>query len=115
MSNSSTPKKTLVQDNLNTHRPSSLYEAFPTPEARRLVKRFEWVYTPKHGSWLDMAESELGILSQQCLDRRIPDKKILTTEIAAWEKDRNKNHTKTNWQFNTDDARIKLKRLYPSF
>jgi DDE superfamily endonuclease len=108
-------KITLVQDNLNTHKPSSLYEAFPAPEARRLVECFEWVYTPKHGSWLDMAESELGILSQQCLDRRIPDKKTLIIEIAAWQKDRNKNHTKTNWQFTTDDARTKLKRLYPSF
>ena len=108
-------KITLVQDNLNTHRPSSLYEAFPAPEARRLVERFEWVYTPKHGSWLDMAESELGILSQQCLNRRIPDKNTLIKEIAAWEKDRNKHYTKTNWQFKTDDARIKLKRLYPSF
>jgi DDE superfamily endonuclease len=105
-------KITMVQDNLNTHRPSSLYEAFPAPEARRLVERFEWVYTPKHGSWLDMAESELGILSQTMSQSSY---NALITEIAAWKKDRNKNHTKANWQFTTDDARIKLKRLYPSF
>ena len=107
-------KITLVQDNLNTHKPASLYEAFPPTEARRLVERFEWHYTPKHGSWLDMAESELGVLSTQCLDRRIPDKKALIKEIAAWEKYRNKHHTKADWQFTTDDARIKLKHLYPS-
>jgi hypothetical protein len=105
----------LVQDNLNTHGPASLYEAFPAPKARRLVTRFEWHYSPKHGSWLDMAESELGVLSTQCLDRRVPDKKTLAKEIAAWEKDRNKNKTKADWQFTTDDARTKLIRLYPSF
>jgi hypothetical protein len=105
----------LVQDNLNTHKPASLYEAFPPAEARRLVERFEWHYTPKHGSWLDMAESELGILSSQCLDRRIPDKKALMKEIAAWENDRNKTHTRSDWQFTATDARIKLKHLYPSF
>lgn len=104
----------LVQDNLSTHRPASLYEAFPAAEARRLVERFEWHYTPKHGSWLDMAESELGVLSSQCLDRRIPDKQILIKEIAAWEDDRNVNHAKADWQFTTADARIKLKYLYPS-
>ncbi len=84
----------LVQDNLNTHNWSSLYEAFPADEARRLVERFEWHYTPKHGSWLDMAESELGALTKQCLDRRIPDKKTIIKEIAAWERERNKNKTK---------------------
>ena len=105
----------LVQDNLNTHRPASLYEAFPAAEARRLVERFEWHYTPKHGSWLDMAESELSVVSSQCLDRRIPDKQTLINEVAAWEKIRNKNHTKADWQFTTTDARVKLKRLYPSF
>ena len=105
----------LVQDNLNTHNWSSLYEAFPADEARRLVERFEWHYTPKHGSWLDMAESELGALVKQCLDRRIPDKKTIIKEIAAWERERNKNKTKADWQFTTADARIKLKRLYPSF
>jgi hypothetical protein len=105
----------LVQDNLNTHNWSSLYEAFPADEARRLVERFEWHYTPKHGSWLDMAESELGALTKQCLDRRIPDKKTIIKEIAAWEQERNKSKTKADWQFTTADARVKLKRLYPSF
>src|SRR4030088_2530207 len=107
-------KIVLVQDNLNTHKPASLYEAFPAPEARRLVERFEWHYTPKHGSWLDLAESELGVLSSQCLDRRIPDKRTLVEEIAAWEHDRNANNTKANWHFTTPNARIKLKYLYPS-
>ena len=107
-------KIVLVQDNLNTHKQASLYEAFPAAEARRLVERFEWHYTPKHGSWLDMAESELSVLSGQCLDRRIPDKQTLIEEVAAWECDRNKNHTKADWQFTTADARIKLKRLYPA-
>ena len=108
-------KIALVQDNLNTHKPGSLYEAFPAAEARRLVERFEWHYTPKHGSWLDMAESELGVLSSQCLDRRIPDKAALIEEIAAWEDDRNTHHAKADWQFTTADARVKLKHLYPSF
>jgi DDE superfamily endonuclease len=107
-------KIVLVQDNLNTHKQASLYEAFPAAEARRLVERFEWHYTPKHGSWLDMAESELSVLSGQCLDRRIPDKQTLIEEVAAWECNRNKNHTKADWQFTTADARIKLKRLYPA-
>jgi hypothetical protein len=107
-------KIVLVQDNLSTHKPASLYEAFPAEEARRLVERFEWHYTPKHGSWLDMAESELGVLSSQCLDRRIPDKQALIEEVAAWENGRNKNHAKAEWQFTTADARIKLKRLYPA-
>jgi hypothetical protein len=105
----------LVQDNLNTHKPASLYEAFPAAEARRLVERFEWHYTPKHRSWLNMAESELSVLSSQCLDRRIPDKDKLTEEVAAWQFDRNKKHTKADWQFTTADARVKLKRLYPAF
>ena len=107
-------KIVLVQDNLNTHRPASLYEAFPAEEARRLVERFEWHYTPKHGSWLNMAESELSVVSSQCLDRRIPDKQMLVDEVAAWEADRNKKHTKADWQFTTADARVKLKRLYPA-
>ena len=98
----------LVQDNLNIHSKASLYEAFPAAEARRLVERFEWHYTPKHGSWLDLAESELGVLSAQCLDRRIPDKQTLIEEIAAWEHDRNANHTKADWQFTTQSARVKL-------
>ena len=104
----------LVQDNLSIHSKASLYEAFPAVEARRLVERFEWHYTPKHGSWLDLAESELGVLTSQCLDRRIPNKQILIDEIAAWEHDRNANHTKADWQFTTKNARIKLKHLYPS-
>ena len=107
-------KIVLVQDNLNTHRPASLYEAFPPQEARRLVERFEWHYTPKHGSWLDMAESELSVLSRQCLDRRIADKQTLTDEVAAWEASRNKRNAKADWHFTTADARVKLKRLYPA-
>lgn len=107
-------KIVLIQDNLNTHKPASLYEAFPPPEARRLVERFEWHYTPKHGSWLDLAESELSVLSGQCLDRRIADKQTLAEEVAAWQAGRNKNHTKADWQFTTANARVKLKRLYPS-
>jgi len=106
-------KIVLVQDNLNTHKPASLYEAFPAAEARRLVERFEWHYTPKHGSWLDMAESELSVLSTQCLDRRVPDKQTLIEEVAAWESSRNKIHAKADWQFTAADARVKLKRLYP--
>lgn len=108
-------KIVLVQDNLNTHKPASLYQAFPPQEARRLVERFEWHYTPKHGSWLDMAESELSVLSSQCLARRIPDIAALQTEVSAWVEDRNKNHAIADWQFTTDNARIKLKHLYPSF
>ena len=104
-----------MQDNLNTHAKASLYEAFPPAEARRLVERFEWHYTPKHGSWLNMAESELGVLASQCLDRRIPDKETLTSEVAAWQASRNKHQTKADWRFTTADARIKLKRLYPRF
>jgi DDE superfamily endonuclease len=104
----------LVQDNLNIHCKASLYEAFPAAEARRLAERFEWHYTPKHGSWLDLAESELGVLTSQCLSRRIADKQTLIEEIAAWEHDRNAKHTKANWHFTAADARIKLKRLYPS-
>ena len=105
----------LVQDDLDTHATASLYEAFPPAEARRLVEPLEWNYTPKHGSWLDMAKSELGVLGSRCLDRRIPDKKTLTREVAAWQDRRNKHQTKADWQFTTADARIKLKRLYPHF
>lgn len=106
-------KITLVQDNLNTHRPASLYQAFPPTEARRIAGRFEWHYTPKHGSWLNIAECELSILARQCLDRRIPDRAKLETEIRAWTKHRNSDSAKVNWRFSTDDARIKLAHLYP--
>jgi len=106
-------KIVLVQDNLNTHSPASLYEAFASDEARRLFERFEWHYTPKHGSWLDLAESELAVLSGQCLDRRIPDRAMLEREVAAWLKRRNTNNAKADWRFTTADARIKLKSLYP--
>jgi hypothetical protein len=106
---------TIVLVHLSTHTKASLYEAFPAADARRLVERFEWHYTPKHGSWLDLAESELGVLSSQCLDRRIPDKQTLIEEIAAWEHDRNAHHTEANWHFTTSKARVKLKHLYPSF
>jgi hypothetical protein len=108
-------KIVLVQDNLSTHTAASLYAAFPAAEARRIVERFEWHYTPKHGSWLDMAESELGVLASQCLNRRIPEKSTLIKQVAAWQKNRNKHHVKADWQFKTDDARVKLKRLYPQF
>ncbi len=107
-------KIVLVQDNLNTHKPASLYQAFPPAEARRLVKRFEWHYTPKHGSWLDMAEAELAVLSSQCLDRRIPDQQVLKEEVQAWEAVRNGKHAKADWHFTTANARVKLKRLYPA-
>jgi hypothetical protein len=107
-------KIVLVMDNLNTHKPASLYEAFPPAEARRLIEKLEIHYTPKHGSWLDMAETELSILTKQCLDRRIPDAETLIREVAAWETQRNTAQSKINWQFTTKQARIKLKRLYPS-
>jgi len=105
---------TLVMDNLNTHAPASLYEAFEPPEARRLINRLEMVYTPKHGSWLNIVEIELNVLGRQCLRRRIQDKPTLTREVAAWEAQRNANQAKVNWRFTTADARIKLKRLYPN-
>ena len=106
-------KIVLVHDNLNTHKPASLYEAFPPEEARRILNRLEIHYTPKHGSWLNMAEIELGVLGRQCLDRRIPDMNELTAEVAAWVNDRNEKKVRVNWQFTTTDARVKLKRLYP--
>ena len=109
-----TEKIVLVQDNLNTHKQASLYEAFPAPEARRLVERFEWHYTPKHGSWLNLAESELSVVSTQCLGERIPDKQTLIDEVTAWQASRNKAHVKSNWQFTTEEARVKLHRLYPA-
>ena len=104
----------LVQDNLNTHTPASLYEAFEPAEARRLIERFEWHYSPKHGSWLNLAESELAVLSSQCLDRRIADAATLTTEVNAWCQRRNTHNAKANWHFTTADARVKLKSLYPA-
>ncbi len=105
----------LVSDNLNTHKPAALYEAFPAEEARRLVEKLEWHYTPKHGSWLDMAEIELSVLQRQCLARRIPDQATLKREVAAWEQARNQQAGPVNWRFTTAEARIKLKKLYPSF
>lgn len=104
----------LVMDNLNTHTPASLYEAFAPAEAKRIADRLDIHYTPKHGSWLDMAEIELGILGRQCLNCRIADTEKLRREVAAWESKRNAKKTKVNWRFTTDDARIKLKKLYPS-
>jgi hypothetical protein len=104
----------VLQDNLNTHGPASLYEAYPPAEARRLTERFEFHYTPKHGSWLNMAEIELSVLARQCLDRRIPDATTLEAEVAAWVSRRNELGATIDWQFTTADARIKLKHLYPS-
>ena len=105
----------LVQDNLNTHCIASLYLAYPPAEARRLAERFEIHYTPKHGSWLDLAESELSVLSSQCLDRRIPDTEMLKKEVSAWTASRNKAKARAVWQFTTEKARVKLARLYPQF
>ena len=107
-------KIVLVMDNLNTHRPASLYEAFPPAEARRLIEKLEIHYTPKHGSWLNIAEIELGILNRQCLDRRIGNVEFLKKEIATWPRQRNRTCGTVDWQFTTKDARKKLKRLYPS-
>jgi hypothetical protein len=104
----------LVCDNLNTHTPAALYEAFEPAQARRLAERFEWHYTPKHGSWLNVAEVELSVLARQCLDRRIPDREALRREVAAWERQRNAAVVKVDWQFTTADARVKLKKLYPT-
>lgn len=104
----------VVLDNLNIHIRAALYEAFPPDEARRILRRLELHYTPKHGSWLNMAEIELSVLSRQCLDRRIPDHETLQREATAWETERNAKGCSMNWRFTTSDARIKLKRLYPS-
>ncbi len=104
----------LVQDNLNTHTPASLYEAFPPTEAKRLTDKLEIHYTPKHGSWLNMAEIELSALATQCLDRRLPDRATLEAEAAAWEAARNACTRTITWRFTTADARIKLAHLYPS-
>ncbi len=107
-------KITLVMDNLNTHEPGSFYEAFPPDKAKAIWDRFEFVYTPKHGSWLNMAEIELNVLTGQCLDRRIDDIEVVRKEVLAWENHRNNKNAKVNWQFTTEDARIKLSRLYPT-
>jgi transposase len=107
-------KIVLVMDNLNTHKPASLYEAFAPAEARRLMERLEIHYTPKHGSWLNMAETELSVLTTQCLNRRIADPATLRQEVAAWERRRNQAKGTVDWRFTTPEARIKLKRLYPS-
>jgi len=107
-------KITLVMDNLNTHNPGSLYEAFPPSKAKALWDRFQFVYTPKHGSWLNMAEIELNVLTGQCLKRRIDDIGIVKKEVAAWQKARNNKGAKVNWHFTAEDARIKLRRLYPT-
>lgn len=104
----------LVMDNLNTHKGASLYDKFPPAEARRLLNRLEFHYTPKHASWLNIAEIELRVLSGQCLNRRIPDKQTLEKEVRAWQKQRNFLQAKVDWQFTTEDARIKLKKLYPT-
>jgi hypothetical protein len=105
---------TLVMDNLNTHTGASLYKAFEPKEARRILEKLEIHYTPKHGSWLNMAEIELSILSRQCMDRRIPDQEILIKEISAWQEKRNAIARPMEWRFTTEDARIKLKKLYPT-
>lgn len=104
----------VVQDQLNTHNPAALYEVFEPSEAKRLLDRLEFHYTPKHGSWLNMAEIEFSVLSRQCLDQRIPDEATLKREVAAWEDERNADEGKVDWRFTAQDARIKLKRLYPS-
>lgn len=104
----------VVQDQLNTHNPAALYELFEPIEAKRLLDRLEFHYTPKHGSWLNMAEIELSVLARQCLDQRIPDEATLKREVAAWQDRRNADERKVNWRFTTQDARIKLRRLYPS-
>jgi hypothetical protein len=104
----------LVMDNLNTHTPASLYEAFDPTEAKRLANKLEIHYTPKHGSWLNMAEIELSVLSRQCLDRRVPNFEALEAEVAGWQERRDEMGTKIDWRFSAEDARIKLKRLYPS-
>ena len=106
---------TLIMDNLNTHMPGSLYDSYPPEIAKELWNRFEFVYTPKHGSWLNMAEIELSVLTRQCLDRRIENIEVIRQEVQAWEQSRNNKISKVNWQFTTEDARIKLSRLYQTF
>ena len=106
---------TLVMDNLNTHKPGSLYETFPPEEAKNIWDRFEFVFTPKHGSWLNVAEIELNVLNCQCLNRRIDRIDTVGLEVSAWQEYRDGVGAKVNWQFTNEDARIKLKRLYPTF
>jgi hypothetical protein len=108
-------KVKLLCDNLNTHNIASLYEAFPAPEAHRLARRLEIHYTPRNGSWLNVAETELSVLSRQCLDRRMPSVAELKTELQAWQTERNQRNSKVIWKFSTEDARVKLKHLYPRF
>lgn len=108
-------KVTLVMDNLSTHSPQALYEFLPAEQARGLLRRLDFQYTPKHASWLNIAEIELSVVSKECLDRRIPDLVTLEHEIDAWQSQRNKKASKVNWQFTTEDARIKLRKLYPTF
>jgi hypothetical protein len=108
-------KIVLVMDNLNTHSPGSFYEAFAPEEARRLTERLEIHYTPKHGSWLNIAECEFSVLQRQCLDRRIDDATFLGSEVNAWQASRNAIDSEINWQFTTSDARVKLRRLYPEY
>lgn len=105
----------LVMDNLNTHKPASLYKVFPPEEARRIIKKLEIHYTPKHGSWLNIAEIELNVMTRQCLSRRIASIDVLRSELSAWTNERNNGKSKVNWQFTTKDARIKLVSLYPEF
>ena len=104
----------VVLDNLNTHTPAALYEAFEPAEARRIIRKLEFHHTPKHGSWLDMAEIEFSVLAEQCLDRRLPDSETVRCEVAAWEARRNAEQATIHWRFTTDKARTKLERLYPS-
>jgi hypothetical protein len=107
-------KITIVLDNLNTHREESFYRCLPPAQAKEILEKIELVFTPEHGSWLNIAEMELAVLTGQCLDRRIATEEIMVSEIAAWENDRNNLNAKTDWQFTKEDARIKLKRLYPT-
>ncbi len=109
------PVISVVQDNLSTHKPAALYEAFPPAEARRILERLAFHYTPKHGSWLNMAEIELNVLNSQCLDRQIAEKELLISEVAAWQDQRNQTAATVDWRFTTADARVKLRKLYPSF
>jgi hypothetical protein len=111
------PKAVLIRvvlDNLNTHTPAALYEAFPPAEARRILRKLDWRYTPKHGSWLNMAEIEFAVLANQCLDRRLPSQDLVRQEVGTWEASRNAAKATIQWQFTIAKARTKLRRLYPS-